>query len=490
MRIKKIIDELNLENGSNYKKEVLEKYKDNELLKKVLKMTYDKVTHTYGVTMKNVELNWCAPTEEDEQTLEWALEMLENRLATRETTGNDALDLVSLILESLHPSDSFIVQKILDRDLRINMGRSNINKVHRNLIVKPVYQRCALFTFDKMVNKNGEDKLKKGTYRKIDYPAILNLKADGTYREVTVTTDASVLFHSRSGEQYDYPLLAKEFADLTPGRYFGELTVLLNDNNIEALLEKTEEIDPEIVSIIKEDFENGKLVLPRAIGNGMINSDDIPQKDIHMDVWEYVTETEYQNAINKIPNTTKYVDMFKQLGEDLLGLDHIHIIDSVEVSSYEEAIKQVSEWMQAGLEGGVLKNRNMVFRDGVNQEQLKMKLSIDAEMRIIDFYPGKKGTKREATFGGVTYANDEGTIKGRTSGFNDKQLEEMNANRDSYIGKVFTIQFNDITRARGSDTWALSHPRWIEVRNDKDETDTLEKVQELKLMAMAIKGED
>lgn len=205
---------------------------------------------------------------------------------------------------------------------------------------------------------------------------------------------------------------------------------------------------------------------------------------------EYVTEVEYQNAIERIKNTTKYSDMFDQLGETLLGLKHLHIIESVEVDSYKEAIKQVSEWMLAGLEGGVLKNKNMVFRDGTNPEQLKMKLEIDCEVRCLGFYPGKVGTKREATFGGITYANDEGTIQGRTSGFSDKQLKEFNDNRAVYIGKVFTIRFNDITRARGSETWALSHPRFIEFRDDKDETDTLEKVQELKEMAMAIEGDE
>ncbi len=477
--IKTILDELNAENGSNYKMEVLKKYQDNELLKRVLKMAYCKVSTTFGSTMKNVEI---MEKIEPTMSLEWALDILQDRLVTRETTGNDALDLIALTLSSLNDNDSYVIQKILGRDLRINMGRSNINKVHKNLIVKPVYQRCGVFTFDHKKN----DKDVKGTYRKIEYPAILNLKADGTYREVTVEPDGNVSYRSRSGEEYDYPLLTKEFTGLTPGRYFGELTVILDEDNIDDILVATGEKDPQIAKKIHEDFKAGKTVLPRAIGNGMINSDEVPHDSIHMDIWEYVTEVEYQNAVDRIKNTTKYNDMFNQLGETLLGLKRLHIIESIEVKDYKEAIAQVSKWMQAGLEGGVLKNKTMVFRDGTNPEQLKMKLEIDAEMRVTGFYPGKPGTKREKTFGGMTYANDEGTIKGRTSGFSDKQLKEMNDNRDNYIGEVFTLRFNDITRARGSETWALSHPRYIEMRPDKDETDTLEKVQELKLMAMSI----
>ena len=51
-----------------------------------------------------------------------------------------------------------------------------------------------------------------------------------------------------------------------------------------------------------------------------------------------------------------------------------------------------------------------------------------------------------------------------------------------------TVQFNDITKGRDNDHYAFSHPRFIEFRDDKDETDTLEKVNQLKEMAMELGG--
>jgi hypothetical protein len=51
------------------------------------------------------------------------------------------------------------------------------------------------------------------------------------------------------------------------------------------------------------------------------------------------------------------------------------------------------------------------------------------------------------------------------------------------------VQFNDLTKAEGNDYYALSHPRFIEIRSDKDETDTLEKVQMLREMAMDLTPE-
>ena len=87
----------------------------------------------------------------------------------------------------------------------------------------------------------------------------------------------------------------------------------------------------------------------------------------------------------------------------------------------------------------------------------------------------------------MIFENDEGTIKGRTSGFTDDQLEDFNSRREELIGKVFTVVCNDITKGRNNEYYALSHPRFDKFRDDKNETDTLERALELKEMAMELK---
>ena len=51
------------------------------------------------------------------------------------------------------------------------------------------------------------------------------------------------------------------------------------------------------------------------------------------------------------------------------------------------------------------------------------------------------------------------------------------------IGRIISVEFNDIVKSENNDYYALSHPAFIEIRNDKDETDTLEKVIQLRDMA-------
>jgi DNA ligase 1 len=457
--IKAILDELNLENGSNYKMDVLKKYTDNKLLQRVLKMAYDRVTFTYGITMKNIAeiSNYSGDID-----LETALNVLENEFSTRKTTGNAAILMLEQTLFGLSADDAYVIEKILMRDLRINMGRSNINKVFKNLIVKPVYMRCGLFTLDKTV----EGKLKKGTFRKIEQKgAYCQLKADGTYREVTVE-NGKVSYNSRSGESYDYPVLSDAFESLPDGKYIGELTVI----------------------------RDGK-VLNRSEGNGLINSSNPPHNEIVIDLWDYVTLLEYSNAANKIKNTTPYSERYNKLVEIVtesnpeVQLDsNIRIIETKIVQSFAEALKYTSEWMNEGLEGAILKDANALFRDGTSAEQLKLKLEIDAEVRITGFIEGRAGTSRVNTFGSMTFENDEGTVKGSCSGFTDAQLLDFNSRREELIGQVITVQFNDITKGRDSVVYALSHPRFIEVRTDKSETDTLERMIESKDMAMNLEG--
>lgn len=444
--IPEIIQELQADNGSNYKMDVLRKHKDNKLLQRILKMTYDKVDYTFGIRPSTLDDQGLRLGN---QSLEWAVNCLELRFSTKDRlTGNTGRQVMGDILMALNEQDGEVFYNIINRDLRINMGRSNINKVFKGLIVKPVYMRCGLFNNDtkKKINPQG---------------AFVQLKADGTYREFTVE-NGEVLCNSRSGEVYDYPVLNQTLSTYPDGHYIGELTVIQDD-----------------------------VLQDRATGNGLINSDNPPHDDIYLDLWDYVTLEEYTNAANKIKGTTPYYQRLQRLNE-IIGdnlspnRQHVALIETYTVSSFADAVQRCADWMTAGYEGAILKDRDAIFRDGTSPQQLKMKLEIDVDVRITGFREGTPGTKREATFGAMTFETDDGMIRGRTSGFTDAQLEDFNSRREELIGQIMTVTCNDITRGRDNDYYALSHPRFVELRSDKTETDTLERALETKEMTMSV----
>jgi len=440
--IHKILAEINESNSTNWKLSILKKYSSDETLKRVLKMTYDTVSFTYGVTVPQIEK--FKKTSAFYITLEGALNILETEIATRKLTGHAALERLVNVIGNLNEQDGSLLKKIINRDLRVNFGKTLIIKVFPDLIDKPVYMRCDVYGAK--------------TSKNISYPAIVQLKADGTYREFMIKHGV-ITSRSRSGESYEYPVLCEGMKSFPDGVYTGELTV--------------------------------RGISDRSKGNGLINSDDPPQNDILLDLWDYIEIDEYFLARKKDKKNapkTIYKDRLEKL-KKILALNssgNIRLIDTHEVSSLKEALEMTSNYMCSGFEGAILKDMNGKFKDGTSKEQLKLKLKIDCEMRITGFQDGTPGTKREGKIGSILFENDEGTIKGRTSGFSDDELDMFTKNQSDLIGKIMSVQFNDLTKAENNDYYALSHPRFIEIREDKNETDTLEKVLSLRDMAMTL----
>jgi hypothetical protein len=433
--INDIIAELNLENGSNYKIAVLKKHTDNQLLKTVLKMTYDKVDYTFGITMKNISYQ----KKTIELELSDGIDLLK-KLSKREFTGNAAKERVEETLSRLSDDDANVITKIINRDLRISVGKTQINKVFKNLITKPSYMRCDVYS--------------PKTAKNITLPAVIQLKADGTYREFNVF-NGLVSARSRSGESYDYPILFKEMKNYKDGIYTGELVI------------------------------RGSKT--RQVGNGLINSDNPPHEDIVAQFWDWVPHEEYETARSKDkknPCTLLYKDRYKTLTETVKESNNVELIESYEVDSVAEALKFVCEWMNDGYEGGVLKSWDMPFKDGTSNKQLKIKLKIDAEVRITGFTEGSG--KNADYFGAITFDTDDQEIKGKVgvSSMTEDLRDWFHTHRTEVTGKIMTVQFNDISKGRSSDHYAFSHPRFIEIRDDKDETDTLDRVFKLKEMAM------
>ena len=429
--ISDFLSELNESNSSNYKISTLKKYQNSEIVKQLLKLTYDKNNFNFGMSRTRLlgilnESNF----PEGIDKIDDYLDLLQEN--SGKLSGNSAKEFYSSLLQKLTEDSRVILLNILGRDLKCGINIKNINKVFKNLIPKPNYMRCAVFS-EKLV-------------KKIYFPAMLQLKMDGTYREFNVS-NGTVSAKTRAGEEYFNPVLFEEMMNFPDGYYMGELTI---------------------------DGES------RFTGNGLINSLNPPLDKIIFTCWDFLTFDEYTGKVK-----TSYIDRFEIL-QNLIAsrkVKQVKLVENHFVNNVSEALKQVSLWMSKGLEGGVLKDFNNTFKNGTSNTQLKIKLKVDAEMRITGFTEGTPGTKREGKIGAIQFANDEGTIKGQCSGFSDAELEEFSKNKDSLIGKIISVEFNDITKAENNEYYALSHPRFIEIRNDKSETDDLKKVIQLRDMA-------
>lgn len=488
--ISSIFEEINLENGSNYKTTILKKYNTNNTLKRVLALAKDGTKYNFGIGKTSLNKMGELPKTED-LSIEDALDFLEFKLATRELTGNSALNELNKVLCNLSSDNRDIIEKIIKRDLKINVGRSQINKAFKDLIMKPVYMRCDTYSDKTSKNIN----FKNG--------AINQLKADGTYRQFNVL-DENVDCNSRSGEEYIYPVLNEWLKKFREGVYTGELTVKATEESMKIIYEKleynkrrgyeTEELELIIKNYNNALSENKEYILPRSLGNGMINSDNVPHSSLVFEIWDYITFDEYNLARSKdkknTPKTTyreRWNTLIEILNENVCG--QIRLIPHVIVYSLREALEQTSIWMNEGLEGSVLKDWDGVFKDGTSKHQLKLKLHIEIEVRVGKFLPGNAGSKNEDYFSAIEFYTDDGSIKGQigVTTMSEDTRDYLFSIKDTLTHKaIMTVKFNDLSRSTGSNVYALSHPGYIEIRNDKTETDTLEKALELREMAMLL----
>lgn len=281
-----IMAELNESNSTNHKLAVLKKYKDDKFLQRVLKMAYDSVEYTYGVTVPQIEKFTGNPS--GKPNLAYALDKLADEVSTRNVTGHAALQLVADLLSDLNDKDADLMKKIINRDLRVNFGKTLITKVWPDLINKPIYMRCDVYSAK--------------TAKNIKFPAMVQLKADGMACFTHVTSN-EVICYTRSGETFKL-------------------------NSIQYLSNKRE---------LHNKIIQGELLiegeLDRAISNGEINSlikfrqgnnssisdndADIIESRLLYQVWDIITESEWLNAQNKIKCNIPYKERF----EEILGID-------------------------------------------------------------------------------------------------------------------------------------------------------------------------
>lgn len=420
------LNELNASNSSNYKLEVLKKY-NNEIIKEFLSLVYDKVKYSYGIK-KVPEFQNNSETI-DFNTIKNAFIALHNR----DFTGNKAISVIHTLLNNKTPEITRIITCILDRDIHSGISIKQINKVHKKLITEFPYMRCSLM-----------DKFKN-----IRFPAMIQIKADGTYRTFIKKGD-SVQSFSRSGESYDHPKVYSALLNLPDGAYIGEL--------------------------ICNEVEGANSTEIRYKSNGLLNS-LTPPENVTFYMWDYLTLEEFENGNSKTPYKERFEFVWRlteSLESDTLTVVRTRVIDNIEAAN-----EYLNTWLKEGEEGAILKNCDAVFKNGTSTEQIKLKPEIEVEVRCIDFTEGNG--KFKDTFGAIVFKTDDELIQGKVSGISDSERVEIFKNSSKYLNKVFTVKATALTKSEDSDVYALMHPRFNGFREDKDYTDTLDRVKNMGL---------
>jgi DNA ligase-1 len=198
--------------------------------------------------------------------------------------------------------------------------------------------------------------------------------------------------------------------------------------------------------------------------------------EVYYDVWDQIPlDQATPGGRYQTPYSVRFSSLLQQVREG--GPRKIYPIESRLVYSYEEALDHYREVLGRKLEGTVLKHPEAIWFDGDSKDQVKMKLEVDVDLKIIGFNPGKPGTRTEATFGSLQLATSDGLLEASAAGFKRDLELYLHNNRESMLEKIMTIRANEVSPpCETNPLHSLYHPRVVELRHDKVEADTLHQV--------------
>lgn len=462
-QIHDIILELRADNSSNYKLNVLEKHKDNELFKKFLLYVYNP-RWNYWITQKPTYISTSVMNTLS-RISEQEFFQIFDQLRNREITGNMARDLLNNFYSSLFEDGQELVELILARDLKANVSTKSINKVFSNLIQETPYMRCS------PISKVDTNKLFVEGY------AYAQKKADGSFNYI-IKQDDKVKLLTRAGTEWESDILSERM------KHFPNNTVLVGE------------------ALIKEE----KKELSRKVGNGLITSfvkrystlDSLNEKlakasdkakakielkikehldewnytetNLYFEVWDILSIEEFEQGVSQRPYHERLNEL-NYLVDKSNVKPFIQVIETERIETLEEALIIGNNYIVNGYEGAILKSPTVLWENKTSKEMVKIKAELDCDLLCIDVIEGEG--KYKGLIGALVCQSSCGNLVVNVgTGLNDN---DRSKDKSEYIGKIIEIKYNEKIKSKDKDTWSLFLPVFIEIR-EKNKADSLEEI--------------
>lgn len=421
-------------NSRNDKEEILRKNKHNKEIKNTFYYALNPFFQ-YGIKqIPEYEMDADGPGG---ATLSNTLKRL-YVLYNRQKTGHAAQEWLRNQLESLSSDDAKVLELVIHRDLRCGVSEKTVNKIWPGLIPE----------FPNML----ASPMKEETMKNISFPAYIQEKMDGQRVNLFCNTNGTVTVRTRNG---------KELEDLQ--NYFSREISNISSPVI---------LDGELLVVDKN--EN---YLPRKKSNGILSkiqkgtAKENEINSVRMVVWDIIPFGNFEEGIWKEPykKRLQLLDNFLRR-PDINTNGTLSLIETEHVDSLHEARSYFMNKIANGSEGAILKNQNHIWENGRSKEQLKMKADYSADLRVVDVIEGRG--KYENFLGSFQLESDDGEVSVNVgSGFSDEDREVYFSN--NMIGKIVTVSYNGVIDRDENEKKSLFLPIFTEVRNDKNETDSL-----------------
>lgn len=440
-KVLKILNEIEAAKG-NEKLEILMSQKSNDVLKEVCRLTYSPTVQFY---IKKVPDGW---QHSDSRIPDWTDVFTKlGKLSSREITGDAAKDfLMKDILTYIDCEMAEVVYRIIQKDLKCGIGASTINKVWKNLIVKPPRQGASA------MNEKSLAKMK--TIKNL----AIELKSDGSYA-ASVCGETSTMM-SRNGNPLEIESLQEH----------------LSCNAFDGFALEGELIyDP-----TKATREEGNGHITRIV-KGTATKEHLD--NVYYQVWDCV-DTSYYEPKGEYPLTNKERrELLEIMVNDYNGWcvengvrNRILLIPRKENVSVEEAFEIFEGYVRDGYEGAIVKDMDATWKDnGKPSYCIKLKRKEPCDLKVVGWYEAEKGSKYEGLLGGLHCESACGKIKVNVgSGFNDDDRKHLIDN----LPPVVEVEYDSVTEDKKTKQKSLFLPIYKRPRYDKlpEDSDCYEEI--------------
>jgi len=440
-----IIKQLQETPSTNEKIAIMEANKDNELFEEYMRLVTCPSVSFY-ITEKTFPVVTKTGTHTFQSLRAAGYSLGTRELSKRHVTGQAAKNFIIATMEDLDEEHQELYKMLLLKDIRAKIGVTLVNKVWPSLCVDIPYMCCSL---------PNEKNLKK--FKEAE-TFIVQTKGDGMFASLVVDTnnwyeDASLF--TRNGNKF--PQWMAEY--ISEG---------LNDN--QAVYEG------ELLC-----FRNDKM-LSRKEGNGILNSvmqgsGEIPDGvSVQYHVWNRLPLEDWKAGVASYEYNVCFsslVSMLHVSNPKRMCVIHYECCDTL-----EEAYAFNQQQFTKGLEGSIIKTLTHKWKNGTSNECLKLKIEAEIDLFIYDVVEGKG--KAQGMCGALRLRSSCGGLEvDAGTGMTDKQRKQFWEEKDTLIGRVVSIKANDLLSKEGSETMSLFLPVLIEVRTDKTEADSLERIEQI-----------
>lgn len=385
----------------------------------------------------------------------------------RVVTGSEAIKSFKELLETVSPEHAKVLELIIGKNLKIGMD-SSINEVYPGLIEESPYQGASSYSKSKFL------KLFENAKKDDAYPYVISqIKADGTYRNA-ILSDGDIILESRQGELSYFPEGIPLYYDLREimGIYnqcvvTGELVLSCEPDRPKA--------NGIIMSIMKyyqdlesrTDKENSGILKKFEEKHGNMG---VYLQALEMHVWDLIPADNFVNGSCNTPYETRFDQISYAISA--LGLTHVKVVETKHVQTPEQALEHYSSAQARGLEGTIVKSASAGWKSGKPTYQVKLKLEMELDLKIVGFKYGTPGTKNEDWISVLELESSCGKLSTAPGGMKEDLMKYVTANMDKLKGTIVSIKCNGITNtAKG---YSTMHPSIVELRADKKTANSLE----------------